>query len=400
VSHESTKLASLLIDPDWERILSRLARFNPFRVLRIADAEIRHSNVLGWLFDPQENHGFGDAFLRKFLLMLLQGSGNEARQEGLPSILEILDLPASDVTVFREFDRIDLMVVVERRLLPGLVILIENKWNSKERSNQLTRYKEKTNQSFAGYQMVPVFLTRDGQEPSDPSYLTATHPEIAKLLRSMLELWGERVSSQVRGFLSQYIEVIEENSQVDKELEALARKLFSRHEEAIRLVYGIGTSRSLVDGWTLFFESIHGEQMKMEALWGVQPGWIWFQLPEQREQRVNPQGWGNGMATCFWVRIEGDQIRMVLEAGPWDDPARRYAFIEHLNSTAKFSVWNKEGGQYTRLASVKAGAISDWSDASSIGSNLEDLWRRMQPAWERYRVASSNYFPISMPEAG
>ena len=37
--------------------------FNLFDVLRNADYEIRHSNVLAWLLDPGRNHGLGDRFL-------------------------------------------------------------------------------------------------------------------------------------------------------------------------------------------------------------------------------------------------------------------------------------------------------------------------------------------------
>ena len=38
--------------------------FNLFDVLKISRTEIRHSNMLGWLLNPNENHGMGDAFLR------------------------------------------------------------------------------------------------------------------------------------------------------------------------------------------------------------------------------------------------------------------------------------------------------------------------------------------------
>ena len=40
-------------------------RFNPFDVLRYSDYEIRHSNVLAWLLQPNETHRIGDAFLRE-----------------------------------------------------------------------------------------------------------------------------------------------------------------------------------------------------------------------------------------------------------------------------------------------------------------------------------------------
>ena len=38
--------------------------FNLFDVLKISRTEIRHSNVLSWLLNPNENHGMGDAFLK------------------------------------------------------------------------------------------------------------------------------------------------------------------------------------------------------------------------------------------------------------------------------------------------------------------------------------------------
>lgn len=46
-------------NPDLEKLSDRLATFNIFRTLRIEKAEIRHSNVLAWLLNPEESHGLG-----------------------------------------------------------------------------------------------------------------------------------------------------------------------------------------------------------------------------------------------------------------------------------------------------------------------------------------------------
>ena len=40
---------------------------NIFSILRIENAEIRHSNMLKWLLDPNENHGLGQAMLGHLL---------------------------------------------------------------------------------------------------------------------------------------------------------------------------------------------------------------------------------------------------------------------------------------------------------------------------------------------
>lgn len=42
--------------PEFNKLDQQFNAFNPFKVLRVAKYEIRHSNVLAWLFDPNENH--------------------------------------------------------------------------------------------------------------------------------------------------------------------------------------------------------------------------------------------------------------------------------------------------------------------------------------------------------
>jgi hypothetical protein len=45
---------------------------NIFSVLKISRQEIRHSNFLGWIFDPDCSHGVGDIILHKFLREIFQ----------------------------------------------------------------------------------------------------------------------------------------------------------------------------------------------------------------------------------------------------------------------------------------------------------------------------------------
>lgn len=53
-------LQNLLLDIQCLDRLSKWSnRFNLFDVLKISGTEIRHSNVLAWLLDPNENHGLG-----------------------------------------------------------------------------------------------------------------------------------------------------------------------------------------------------------------------------------------------------------------------------------------------------------------------------------------------------
>ena len=47
-------------------------KVNLFDVLRVSRTEIRHSNFLAWLLDPNANHFLGDKFLRLFLTEVLK----------------------------------------------------------------------------------------------------------------------------------------------------------------------------------------------------------------------------------------------------------------------------------------------------------------------------------------
>ena len=59
-------LKRFLLDIDCIRDLEyRIQGFNPFDVLKINRKEIRHSNVLAWLLDPNESHGYSHKILEQ-----------------------------------------------------------------------------------------------------------------------------------------------------------------------------------------------------------------------------------------------------------------------------------------------------------------------------------------------
>ena len=61
------ELKNLLDDENLNTINMSVSEFNPFRVLKLEHYEIRHSNFLVWLLNPQESHGLRGVFLKKFL---------------------------------------------------------------------------------------------------------------------------------------------------------------------------------------------------------------------------------------------------------------------------------------------------------------------------------------------
>ena len=41
-------------------------KFDMFKVMGASRSELTHSNVLAWLLNPQESHGFGNKFANSF----------------------------------------------------------------------------------------------------------------------------------------------------------------------------------------------------------------------------------------------------------------------------------------------------------------------------------------------
>ena len=58
----------LLKDIEFDKLELGLQNPNIFEILKISKTEIRHSNFLSWLLNPNGSHQLGDVFLKRFFL--------------------------------------------------------------------------------------------------------------------------------------------------------------------------------------------------------------------------------------------------------------------------------------------------------------------------------------------
>ena len=109
---------------------------NIFNLLKLNRMEIRHSNMLAWLLNPNALHGLDDKLLKKFLIYSTKGTKINIMKGLTPVDIDLMDL--DDAIIEREKDHIDIKIVSESN---HLIIAIENKIDSTERPNQLESYK-------------------------------------------------------------------------------------------------------------------------------------------------------------------------------------------------------------------------------------------------------------------
>ena len=156
-------LKDFLLDIDCLNELQKWGnQFNLFDVLKANRTEIRHSNVLAWLLNPNENHNLGDVFIKEIFQEFIKNKSSENR-----AILQLLLMDFYSFSVYREWKNIDILLVSDDE---KMVMAIENKVGSHEHDNQLKRYKEIIDKEFPKYKKILIYLTPDGEEPSDEDW--------------------------------------------------------------------------------------------------------------------------------------------------------------------------------------------------------------------------------------
>lgn len=206
-------------------------KFNIFKVLKLENHEIRHSNFLAWLLNPKENHGLGDKFLKNFM------------QEALkkPSIL----LDTSDVVVDTEYFtnkgcRIDILIHSKKS---DFVCVIENKYGSDEHDEQCKHYKDfiENYSKFKEYQNQKyIFLDIDmpSQEELDKAlncYMPITYKEVYYILVDLLNTLEQ--SDDAKHAIVQYTEIIKEKYFImNEEIKEKCRELYMGYYDVFNSV--------------------------------------------------------------------------------------------------------------------------------------------------------------------
>jgi hypothetical protein len=216
---------------DLERLEALLDRFNIFEATGFIRQELRHSDFLAFLLDPEANHGLGDAFVKSLLQRVLLTAGNVPISV-TPEELEQWDLNRMEVR--REWQYVDILLLDEDH---ELAVIIENKIDSGEHSGQLQRYLEVVGQHYRGWRIIAVFLTRGGDTPSHEYYLPVGYDLVCEVTGSLAEGLASGVSPSLKVCLEHYSDMLRRNIVVDSDVARLCRKIYQDHKRALDLIY-------------------------------------------------------------------------------------------------------------------------------------------------------------------
>lgn len=224
---DEDRLAALLDDYEFQTIAESESRFNIFDALGTRRQELRHSDFLSYLLDPAKPHGLGSRFLRDFLLE----STKNLNLPGFFNSIELRLLQLDDAQVSREKFNIDVLIESSS----NWCVLIENKIAAKEHGDQLHRYKMIAEKEFDFTKTLLLFLTPDGDSPSDNDWISISHDLIANICKK----WSleSSVPARTREALVDYYEFLEAYVIDDSKTAELCRKIYNRHKDALDLIF-------------------------------------------------------------------------------------------------------------------------------------------------------------------
>ena len=216
-------------------INSNVMDFNILEITGMGSQEIKHSNILGWLFDDSE-HNLEYQILDGFLKKVIADNPNNDLQSYL-----YLANKKRDITIYREKDNIDLLIVDESN---KIVITIENKIYANERATgedggQLEKYEKIINKKYKDkeYDKYFIFLTIDLEQPSKENWLRANHQMITEVIENILET--KETTTKTKIILESYVDLLKRNGIVaDEKLEELCDKIWAnkKYRDALNIL--------------------------------------------------------------------------------------------------------------------------------------------------------------------
>ena len=322
------ELIKLVGDPGFLRYHAEYAKrreFNAFDVLRYAEYEIRHSNVMAWLLDPGGTHGVGRGFLEWFL--------RQARLPGkLPAEIVRGD-GGQTVRVERELHYVDVMIFLESEQ-GRHIVAIENKpgWASPEHYGQVRGYAAELRKEYRGHEVHNVLLSssREGIEDED-EIAHVSWRDVGAQIETMHDA-GVFGQGEVAAFIRQYLVAVGRMIGPEESDADYFRKLLDNHHSLLKYMFGVlgneegeQTVRAMVPASHAHHR---GTVVRLARDFGQEPTRLRDAVREMlTSRRIGTRVWGPwlywelkpaqalGMAGCIsWVlAFEYRQISVLLE---------------------------------------------------------------------------------------
>jgi hypothetical protein len=220
----------LINDFAYEELEEKIQEPNIFSILKIVRKEIRHSNFLAWLLDPNEVHGLGKSILIKFVRdVVISGQFDSL------DIVQVEQFILADLSVKREWKNIDLLLKNDQ-----IVICIENKIDAFDSHDQLANYRAIVNEEFPRQLKIFIYLSPYGILPTAvnerQNYVSYSYERLIEHIEQTLTVRGESLSNKVRFYIQDYVKSVKLEIMKSDSLNRLAVEIYKNHKEILDFI--------------------------------------------------------------------------------------------------------------------------------------------------------------------
>jgi len=301
--------------------------------------------------------------------------GHEAEQEFIkPVVMDSVEL--LQVRVLREWQHIDLVIEIETSEAQWVVV-IENKVNPQQHSDQLTRYRKVAKQAYPQYERYYLLLSKAEEEPQDEAYARSSYRVVYQALSSCMIEMQSRIGADPAVLLRNYLSLLEQKFMPNTEIERLARKIYQQHQLAIDTI--IENIPSPLDGLA---EQLEKHRQTVPELRKMPSSRIYYRfIPEQwaHEKNLAGRAWGEGGAYILLELYLGGakpSLKIVSGRAPVEWVEKVYAVSQQRPFTdAKRAL--KENPVWVTLDSIAGNTTSqlkslNFDEVETVG---ERIWK-------------------------
>lgn len=244
------ELENFIFDDNVQDILDKIKNsvmnFNILEITGMGSQEIKHSNILAWMFSNSE-HNLEYKILEDFLKKIVEFNEVSEATTFLKHYIYLSE-KSKNITIYREKDNIDLLIVDNAN---KVVIAIENKVYANERSDgkdggQLKNYCKIVDENYKNFKnKIFIYLTIDGLSPESEEnqkiWLNATHEMIGETVEDILE--KQTILPKAEMILTSYVDLLKRrNIMADKNLEELCKKIWDKNSKALDILFRYRTT--------------------------------------------------------------------------------------------------------------------------------------------------------------
>lgn len=211
-------------------------RFNVFEAMGEVRREVRHSNFLAFLLDPNDSHRLEDGVLSR-LIRHVQPScdvptiGASSYLSGASSWSVHRELPVVDPTT-GENGRIDILLLDH---MGQRAVIIENKIDAQEGGRQLALYWADIERRYPDWGVYGIYLTPRGKNPSDCRFVRLSYRQLCTMIDAAVANCTD-VPQDVRRALDQYVDMVRRHIVDQSSIDQECQRVYRDHGPALEKV--------------------------------------------------------------------------------------------------------------------------------------------------------------------